>query len=89
MGAAQGSAGGPAENRLAVAVPDRDVDHLTYTDVDKSITDSGWWAEHDRNERRIVFTLHGCRDTARYALIRTSRDWLLYRMKDQAADGTR
>ncbi len=72
-----------------MAVPDRDVDHLTYTDVDKSITDSGWWAEHDRNERRIVFTLHGCRDTARYALIRTSRDWLLHRMKDQAADGTR
>ena len=73
----------PAENRLAVAVPDHDLEHLSYVDADKSITDTGWWEEHDRTERRIVFTLHGSRDSARYALIRTGRDWLLHLMKDQ------
>lgn len=77
----------PAENRLAVAVPDHDLDHLSYVDADKSIADSGWWEEHDRNERRIVFTLHGFRDSARYALIHTARDWLLHLVKDQSADG--
>jgi DNA ligase D-like protein (predicted 3'-phosphoesterase) len=73
----------PARNRLAVAVPDHDLDHLTYTDADKSIADIGWWEEHDRTERRILFTLHGREGGARYALIRTSRDWLLHRTKDQ------
>jgi DNA ligase D-like protein (predicted 3'-phosphoesterase) len=73
----------PAENRLAVAVQDHDLEHLTYVDADKSIADTGWWEEHDRTERRIVFTLHGSRDSARYALIRTGRDWLLHLMKDQ------
>ena len=75
----------PAENRLAVAVADHDLDHLTYVDADKSIADTGWWELHDRNERRIVFTLHGSRDSARYALIRTARDWLLHLMKDQGS----
>jgi DNA ligase D-like protein (predicted 3'-phosphoesterase) len=75
----------PARNRLAVAVPDHDVDHLTYTDADKSIADFGVWEEHDRNERRLVFTLHGQRDARRYALIRTGEDWLLHLMKDQPA----
>ena len=73
----------PGENRLAVAVPDHDLEHLTYVDADKSIADTGWWEVDDRNERRIVFTLHGSRDSARYALIRTARDWLLHLMKDQ------
>ena len=73
----------PAENRLAVEVPDHVLDQLTYVDADKTIADTGWWEEHDRNERRMVFTLHGFRETARYSLIQTSRDWLLHRMKDQ------
>jgi DNA ligase D-like protein (predicted 3'-phosphoesterase) len=76
----------PARNRLAVAVPDHDIDHLTYTDADKSIADFGTWEEHDRNERRLVFTLHGQRDARRYALIRTGDDWLLHLMKDQMND---
>jgi DNA ligase D-like protein (predicted 3'-phosphoesterase) len=75
----------PGENRLAVAVPDHDLEHLTYVDADKSIADTGWWEVDDRNERRIVFTLHGSRDSARYALIRTARDWLLHLMKDQGS----
>jgi DNA ligase D-like protein (predicted 3'-phosphoesterase) len=70
-------------NRLAVAVPDHALDHLTYHDADKSIADTGWWEEHDRNERRIVFTLHGRRGSRRYALIRTDRDWLLHLTNDQ------
>jgi DNA ligase D-like protein (predicted 3'-phosphoesterase) len=70
----------PGENRLAVSVPDHDLDQLTYTDQDKTIADAGWWEEHDRTEHRMIFTLHGRHDTGRYALIRTSRDWLLHRM---------
>jgi hypothetical protein len=70
-------------NRLAVAVPDHDLAHLTYTDADKSIADIGWWEEHDRTDRRILFTLHGRTGSHRYALIRTDRDWLLHLTKDQ------
>lgn len=73
----------PGENRLAVEVADHALDHLTYTDADKSISDTGWWEEHDRNERRIILTLHGRRDARRYALIRTARAWLLRRTTDQ------
>src|SRR3954463_14663865 len=61
----------PDDNRLAVEVADHDLDHLTYEDADKSIADIGWWEEHDRNERRMVFTLHGRAGSRRYALIRT------------------
>jgi DNA ligase D-like protein (predicted 3'-phosphoesterase) len=78
----------PGENRLAVAVPDHALDHLAYEDADKTVADTGWWEEHDRNERRIVFTLHGRGGAARYALIRTSRDWLLHRTKDQPPAAT-
>jgi DNA ligase D-like protein (predicted 3'-phosphoesterase) len=74
----------PADNRLAVEVDDHDLEHLTFEDEDKSIADIGWWEEHDRNERRMVFTLHGREGTSRYALIRTSRDWLLHRTKEQS-----
>jgi DNA ligase D-like protein (predicted 3'-phosphoesterase) len=77
----------PARNRLAVAVPDHDLDHLTYTDADKSIADTGWWEEHDRTPRRLLFTLHGRAGPVRYALIRTDRDWLLHRTKEQPATG--
>ena len=68
----------PADNRLAVAVEDHDLEHLTYEDADKSIADEGTWEEHDRNEKRLVFTLHGRGGARRYALIRTDRDWLLH-----------
>jgi len=71
------------ENRLAIAVPDHDLDHLDYEDQDKSIADIGWWEEHDRTERRILFTLHGRADAVRYALIDTGTDWLLRRTNDQ------
>ena len=72
-----------SENRLAVPVPDHDLDHLTYEDADKSIADIGWWEEHDRTDRRILFTLHGRTGAVRYALIHTDPDWLLRRTKDQ------
>ncbi len=70
-------------NRLAIAVPDHDLDHLDYSDPDKSIADTGWWEEHDRNERRLVFTLHGRNGARRYALIKTAEDWLLHLTKEQ------
>jgi DNA ligase D-like protein (predicted 3'-phosphoesterase) len=73
----------PGRNRLAIAVPDHDLDHLAYEDADKSVADTGWWEEHDRDERRIVLTLHGRQDSRRYALIRTSRDWLLHLIEDR------
>lgn len=73
----------PKQNRLAVSVPDHDLDHLTYTDEHKGIADIGWWEEEDRNDRRFVFLLHGRDDTRRYALIRTDRDWLLHLTTEQ------
>jgi DNA ligase D-like protein (predicted 3'-phosphoesterase) len=76
---------GPEENRLAIEVADHQLDHLTYQDTDKSIADHGWWEEHDRNERRILFTLHGQHSSLRYALIRTASDWLLHYTNDQPA----
>lgn len=71
------------DNRLAIAVPDHGLEHLAYTDADKSIADIGTWEEHDRNERRLLFTLHGRDGSRRYALIRTDRDWLLRLTKEQ------
>jgi DNA ligase D-like protein (predicted 3'-phosphoesterase) len=73
----------PGENRLAVQVGDHAMDHLAYEDEHKSIADTGWWEEHDRTDRRILFTLHGREDNVRYALIQTRSDWLLRRTKDQ------
>jgi DNA ligase D-like protein (predicted 3'-phosphoesterase) len=73
----------PARNRLAIAVADHDLDHLDYTDEDKTIADTGWWEEHERDERRIVFTLHGRKGSRRYALIFTGVDWLLHLNKEQ------
>ena len=75
----------PARNRLAVAVPDHDLDHLTYEDDDKSVADTGWWQQESRDERRIVLVLHGREGSRRYALIRTDRDWLVHLTKDQPA----
>jgi len=72
------------EDHLAIEVDDHDLDHLDYTDDDKFIADSGWWEEHDRNDRRILFTLHGSGPARRYALIRTDKDWLLHLTKYQS-----
>jgi hypothetical protein len=68
---------------LAVAVPDHDMDHLAYTDADKSIADTGWWEEIDRNDRRLVFVLHGHDGPTRYALIHTAENWLVHKTKQQ------
>ncbi len=73
----------PKEDRLAVAVPDHDLDHLTYEDEHKSIADIGWWEDVGSNERRLLFVLHGHRGATRYALIDTGRDWLLHLTKEQ------
>ena len=73
----------PRQDRLAVAVPDHDLGHLRYEDADKQVADIGWWEEVDRTDRRIVLVLHGRSSSVRYALIRTDRDWLLHRTKDQ------
>ncbi len=70
-------------DRLAVQVDDHDLDHIDYTDEDKFIADHGTWEEHDRSERRLLFTLHGQHGSRRYALIRTDRDWLLHLTKGQ------
>ncbi len=72
-------------NRLAIAVPDHEMDHLAYTDENKSIADTGWWEEHDRTDRRILFTLHGREGSRRYALIQTGSNWLLHLTKEQPA----
>jgi DNA ligase D-like protein (predicted 3'-phosphoesterase) len=71
------------EDRLAVEVADHDLDHATYEDADKSIADSGWWELRDRNEHRMVFTLHGFHGIHRYALIKTDSDCLLHLMREQ------
>jgi len=74
----------PARNRLAVAVPDHDLDHLTYTDEHKFIADTGWWQQEDSNDRRLLFTLHGRDGSRRYALIHTGgTNWLAHLTKDQ------
>ncbi len=75
----------PARNRLAVAVPDHDLDHLTYQDEDKFIADIGWWEDVGSNERRLLFVLHGRSGSVRYALIDTGSDWLLRRTREQPA----
>jgi DNA ligase D-like protein (predicted 3'-phosphoesterase) len=71
------------QDRLAIAVDDHDLGHLTYQDRHKSIADIGWWEDVGSNERRLLFVLHGRDDSVRYALIRTGQDWLLHRTKDQ------
>jgi hypothetical protein len=77
----------PARNRLAVAVPDHDLDHLTYTDEHKFIADIGWWELENTTDRRILFVLHGREAPRRYALIHTGgQNWLAHLTKDQPAD---
>lgn len=76
----------PTKDRLAVPVADHDLDHATYEDDTKSISDTGWWELEDRNERRTVFVLHGRRTSRRYALVSTERGALLHLVKDQPGD---
>lgn len=80
------------QNRLAIAVGDHELEHLDYTDDHKLIADTGWWQEESRDERRLVFVLHGLKGARRYALIQTDGDgftargrpaWLLHLSKDQ------
>ncbi|GGK97678.1 DNA polymerase ligase N-terminal domain-containing protein [Mangrovihabitans endophyticus] len=74
----------PDANRLAVAVTDHAMEHLSYHDDEKSIADTGWWEQNDRNDHRLVFTLHGAGPARRYALIHTGGpNWLLHLTKDQ------
>ena len=74
----------PSQDRLAVAVDDHDLDHVDFEDEHKTIADEGTWEEHDRNERRMVFSLHGRDGARRYALIHTGgTQWLLHLTKDQ------
>ena len=91
----RGLPGDSSQNRLAIAVPDHDMEHLTYVDADKSIADTGWWEEEDSTERRILLILHGRTGARRYALIHTGGDgssgsadggqdtWLMRLTKDQ------
>jgi hypothetical protein len=77
----------PMQNRLAIAVGDHELDHLRYVDAHKFVADTGWWEEHDRNDRRLVFTLHGREDDVRYALVHTGgTQWLLRRTNEQPGE---
>ena len=87
----------PTADRLAVAVPDHSLDHLDVEDlrpveggqpgaVVKRIWDHGHYTVRpgDDPADKIVFTLHGARLHATYALIRTDGDnWLLHLMPDR------
>lgn len=70
-------------NRLAVAVADHGLDYLAYSDEHKTVADTGWWEDLGSTERRLLFVLHGRDTDVRYALIRTDRDWLLHRTREQ------
>lgn len=73
-----------SHDRLAVAVGDHDLDHVNFEDEHKQVADDGTWVEHDRTERRLLFSLHGRFAVRRYALIHTGgRQWLLHLTKDQ------
>ena len=79
----RGLPGRTGQQRLAIAVPDHDLDHLTYTDEHKSIADIGWWEDDGSDERRMVFVLHGRTSSVRYALVDTGQDWLVMRTRKQ------
>lgn len=79
----------PGINRLAVSVPDHELEHLTYTDADKSIWDLGTYTEHEFTDAKVVVTFDGERLHGSYALIRTSSpQWLLRRVGDRAGSGS-
>ena len=73
-----------AHDRLAIAVDDHELDHVDYEDEHKSIADEGTREEHDRSDRRLLFSLHGRVGVRRYALIHTGgTQWLAHLTKDQ------
>ena len=77
----------PARDRLAIAVDDHALGHVDFEDEHKSVADTGTWQEHDRDERRLVFSLHGRAGVRRYALIHTGgTQWLLHLTKDQTVN---
>lgn len=75
------------QDRLAVPVADHALEHATFEDEHKRIADAGWWELEDRNDRRMVFVLHGRSGARRYALIDTGSDALLHLVKEQPAAG--
>lgn len=79
----KGLPGNYKQDRLAVPVDDHALDHATYEDDTKRIADSGWWELEDRDDRRSVFVLHGCKGSRRYALIDTGQRALLHLTRDQ------
>jgi DNA ligase D-like protein (predicted 3'-phosphoesterase) len=73
----------PEHDRLAVPVPDHDLEHATYEDDAKRIQDTGWWELEKRDDRRFVFVLHGRAGSRRYALITTREGALLHLVRAQ------
>lgn len=73
----------PRQDRLAIAVPDHALSHASYSDATKHIADTGWWELEDRDDRRMIFVLHGRHGARRYALIDTGNGLLLHLLKDQ------
>jgi DNA ligase D-like protein (predicted 3'-phosphoesterase) len=73
----------PAHNRLAIPVPDHELEHATYEDASKRIADAGWWELEKRDRRHFVFVLHGKVGSRRYALVSTGSDALLHLVREQ------
>jgi DNA ligase D-like protein (predicted 3'-phosphoesterase) len=73
----------PAHNRLAIPVPDHELEHATYEDASKRIVDAGWWELEKRDRRHFVFVLHGKVRSRRYALVSTGSDALLHLVREQ------
>ena len=73
----------PGVKRLAVPVPDHELEHATYEDADKRIADAGWWELEKRDRRHFVFVLHGRAGSRRYALVSTGDDALLHLVREQ------
>lgn len=72
-------------NRLAVAVPDHDLDHIAYTDEHKSIAAAGTYTAHEFGDDKVVVTFAGEGLTGAYALIHTrDANWLLRRIRPRA-----
>lgn len=77
----------PAQDRLAIAVDDHELDHVDFEDEHKTIADTGTWTLEDRTDRRLLFVLSGRTSTHRYALIHTGgTQWLLHLVQDQSVN---
>lgn len=78
----KGVPGTEGVNRLAVAVPDHDMDHIGYTDAQKSIAAHGTYTAHEFGDGKVVVTFHGEHLAGTYALIHTGgQHWLLRRIR--------